>query len=259
MIISISGIRRSGNHAIAMWLIEHSDSCEFYNNFRITPRINKPPNREIYFKLDHLLLELKATRQYGTEHNDNDTLHMEDTYYGLENHEIEEIHTVSNNLYTDHKVLILRDPINNLASILRNRSTLVPLHKFRSLWKSYATDESLVKVIYDKWFINSEYRRDIEKILGIPENDNGMERIHHMGGGSSFDGQSLQRNAQEMKVLKRWWDYRLDDKFLDIINDKELLEIRQEIFGKLPANLRHRLRTRKRLTDEELITKHNLK
>lgn len=248
MIASISGIRRSGNHAIAMWLLSHLDCCEYYNNHIL----NGKRTPSIYYKINGLLLNLTNP----SDHSDNDKVVPTSAIYGLENFEIDKI----KNFDTECKILIVRDPVNNLASILKHKGKLVNLDEFRKLWRSYAAaGDEFVKVIYDKWFCNHQYRRSIEKKLGLEEDDSKLNKVHSMGGGSSFDKVEFQNNAQQMDVLKRWWHFRKDDKFLDIINDKELLRLREQIFGKLPANLRHRLRNRKPLTDEELTEKYDLK
>lgn len=265
MITTISGIRRSGNHAIGLWLIGHFESCEYIHNYgNVVMAKNIPKNKknkpitgikEFYYKVNGLMLELKT----NSNHSDNHLITTNNILYGIENNTIDRIIEITNKVKAKQKILIIRDPINNLASLLKHKASLLSLSQFRTLWKSYANaDSSFIKIIYDNWFSDSEYRRQLENILNLNKSDDGLEKIHYMGSGSSFDGQDFQHDAQKMNVLNRWEQYYDDELYLDIINDPELLGIREKIFGPLPEKLINVLSVRRSFNNKKLIERHNL-
>ena len=56
--------------------------------------------------------------------------------------------------------------------------------------------------------------------------------------GSSFDGMNLKDNAQKMKVLHRWKEFKDDSEFVKVLNmDDELIELSRNIFGYFPKEL----------------------
>jgi len=250
--ISVSGIRRSGNHAISIWLINHFDEIRFFNNIQ---NINNPVNYEDYIQYDNHLLKLNMDRH---NESDNNTFMPFNLLFGFENHSIDDINKKSDELEINHKILIIRDPINNIASLLKYQGNLIPIPHFRKLWKEYAitainnNDNDFIIVLYDKWFSDYQYRRNIEHQMRISECDGGLNRIHRTGRGSSFDGLKKQGHAQNMNVHKRWWDYRKNSLYLSILNDDELLDLRHKLFGKLPINLRRRISKSETVSDEQL-------
>lgn len=251
MILAISGIRRSGNHAISMWIINHFNSTKFYSDYTFpkyretTPHDKEPPEVhyfEKYVKTNEMLLQLGSP--HSTIHSDNAKFMCDNTLYGLENYYPHEIQKF-NDLNFDKKILVIRDPINNLSSIIKNEVPIINLRHYSKIWKSYALEfmndnKEFVKIIYEKWFSDYKYRREIEKELGIGINDDGLNRIHNAGGGSSFDYISKQGNAQSMSINDRWMHCKTNNRYLKTLNDKELLEMRYEIYGELPNLLARR-------------------
>ncbi len=76
-----------------------------------------------------------------------------------------------------------------------------------------------------------DINKEISTFLGKKFTDAGLNRISPKGRGSSFDGMDYQSLAQEMGVLNRWQKIRDTDIFEKLINDDELNELSNEIFG----------------------------
>lgn len=152
-----------------------------------------------------------------------------------------------------YEILILRDPFNLIASRLKrieNRKKLnikglgsqESLKGLVGLWKDYAKEylgytnylkNNKVIINYNKWCVDKDYRENIAKRLGVPFSDKAINDVPADGGGSSFDGQSLQGKAQEMQVMERWKHYAGNKIYEDILCDKELVDLSDKIFGKI--------------------------
>ena len=138
-------------------------------------------------------------------------------------------------------VLVLRDPFNTFASVwhgkrrMRNR-----LHRFyRSQWKVYAREflgetaflpEDTIKVNFNEWFADRDYRRATADALGLDHVDRGRDEVSSDGGGSSFTGQEYQNRGRDMAVLERWRHFIDDPEYLAAF-DKETVELSRRIFG----------------------------
>jgi hypothetical protein len=140
-------------------------------------------------------------------------------------------------------LLVLRDPFNTFASVwhgkrrMRNR-----LHGFyRSQWKVYAREflgestflpDDTVKISYNSWFADDEYRAGLAGRLGLEDGDRGRDEISQDGGGSSFSGRHFHHRAREMEVLERWRHFADDPDYLAAF-DGETVELSRRIFGEV--------------------------
>jgi len=143
-------------------------------------------------------------------------------------------------------VLVLRDAYNTFASVwhgkrrMRNR-----LHRFyRSEWKAYAREflgqtsflpEDTVKISFNAWFADDEYRRQTAATLGLDHADRGVDEVSSDGGGSSFSGQEFQNRARSMAVLDRWRQFVDDPEYVTAF-DEETVELSRRIFGDVTAS-----------------------
>ena len=143
-------------------------------------------------------------------------------------------------------VLVLRDAYNTFASVwhgkrrMRNR-----LHRFyRSEWKAYAREflgqtsflpEDTVKISFNAWFADDEYRRQTAATLGLDHADRGVDEVSSDGGGSSFSGQEFQNRARSMAVLDRWRQFIDDPEYVTAF-DEETVELSRRIFGDVTAS-----------------------
>jgi hypothetical protein len=149
-------------------------------------------------------------------------------------------------------MLILRDPYNLLASKLRwaygerFQPSLDSLFVTREAWKAHAREylgetahlPDRVAVSYNAWFTDPAYRRRLAGTLGLEWSDKGMQEVARWGPtlwGDSFDGLKYDGRATEMKVLERWRAYEDDRFFLNLVDDEELRELSERIFGPLPG------------------------
>src|SRR5262249_54747918 len=149
-------------------------------------------------------------------------------------------------------LLVLRDPWNNLASLLRwARGAVHPISldsvvKAARLWKAYARevlDETAhlrhapTPILFNRWVEDSAYREDLVSRLGIPFSDAGRDAVAPWGPttwGDSFDGLVYAGRAREMPVLERF-RWCAGDPFYRSLFDAEIRELSERIFGPLPG------------------------
>jgi len=234
----IFGIRRSGNHAIINWLryksygsLIHFNDCHiqnnhtndrnifFYNNKKhIFSIIRLNNNKRKNIKLDNLIKK--------KEHTDFCIISYENKYVNSK---------FNDNVYSDFKkdIIILRDPYNLLASILKHPKLHLNIKEFQELWMHYAEKfietNNFIKINYNNWFTNNKYRNDISKKLNLNTNDEGKNIVSHHGSGSSFDKQNFNQKAQQMDVLNRWRVFQKDKVFLSYLN-KDIINLSQKLF-----------------------------
>ncbi len=138
-------------------------------------------------------------------------------------------------------LIILRDPYNTFASWFQKNWRVTP--EIIKLWKSYAYEfmgitnhlkSPKISVSFNQWFSDRSYRQRLADSLGLRFTDRNLNSVSFHGSGSSFDEQSLNEKAQEMKILNRFHNYLGDAKFLQIFeNDPELDKLSKDIFGSI--------------------------
>ncbi len=322
--VFILAIRRSGNHAIANWLIPHYHGIARYlNDFVFAESFNESDEllegnptylyltvqgntlsllnkgqvwtiqefvaREFRARLDasaHVIVKtLYDTRHFEKMINElaldhltarlphwiADDSHLEASVnlFGCENHTPEKLAASFSNwerrfyrpfaasrdrqLATRRTfLLVLRNPLNNLASLMRKPSLWPPnqitVEQFPATWVAYAKEflgetsylSSLGKVVfinYDRWFGDEIYRRGISAQLERSFTDTGLEKVSPNGEGSSFDHLDFSHQAQQMRVLERWKAYQHDPVYLRLLDNRELLRLYAAIYGELPVQL----------------------
>lgn len=140
-------------------------------------------------------------------------------------------------------VLVLRDPFNLVASNLSCHQYSTPtsevLPKMCKIWKNHAREfvgqtsffSNCVKVNFNKWHTDKDYRLELMEELDIRLDDSPYQRIPDFGGGSSFSGKEKQGKASELKITERWKHYKDVPEFKSLLKDDELMELFREIFG----------------------------
>lgn len=143
------------------------------------------------------------------------------------------------------RILILRDPLNWTASILKRVNNLSfnydnnRIKGIRCL-SAYKEHYDLYKsnkyygINYNKWFSNKSYRRQIEKDLGLKETDKGINKVMKYGRGSSFDGRTFDGKASKMKTNERWLEYKDRDEIRMILEDPFFINILDKEFDIKP-------------------------
>ena len=110
-----------------------------------------------------------------------------------------------------------------------------------ALWECYAKEilgetnycPSKIPILFDQWFIDEEYRRSIIEELGFEFTDAGKNIVAAIQNkGSSFDGLKYSQEAEKMKVLDRWKNYKGNRIFKNIfLHYSNLVEYNNRIFG----------------------------
>tara|TARA_Y100000588_G_scaffold310177_1_gene335560 strand:+ start:883 stop:1782 length:900 start_codon:yes stop_codon:yes gene_type:complete len=250
-------MKRSGNHAIASWLICQMD-CVKYHNHPDSPfyiSIDRPSPREEYFiKVSDGHIAWKKETKLNIPYSAS--LKKFTDYYSIENilpstiskFDIQELkkRKVGFELSNYDVILILRDPFNLIASRLQNqRKNKSYVLEVPELWKKYAQEflgqtnylskfPKIININYNHWFSSIEYRRSISNQLGLKFTDKGLNIVSKYGSGSSFEKLDLDGKAQNMEVLYRWDTFKNDEKYLSMFQDNELLDLHEEIFGETP-------------------------
>jgi len=157
------------------------------------------------------------------------------------------------------KVLIIRDPFNLLASryrffyrinLLRAESGKLPIqpaHKTNrnseiswfqkdaiQRWKEYAREalgdtnylgNNKVVINYNHWFKHKRCRKKISENMGLRFSDAKLNYVPENGYGSSFDSETMNGKAQQMKVLERWKRLHKSPEVKRLFNDVELIRL----------------------------------
>jgi hypothetical protein len=228
--IRFFGLRRSGNHGVINWLIpmlgnqvchinDGKPLCRFYNG-------NDGLN---YTKIEIQKTDATIVSYENVDFNE-----------GWPEFDIESPKV--------KYVLLLRDPFNTLASLLRNQTTIqnrswnVPDYELEKLWVQYAKEflkitswlpEDTVMISYNRWFVNETYRRGIADQLELEYSEVGLNKMSGYGGGSSFDQLIYNRSAQNMDVLNRWKRFKSNNSYWHRLQYPELKELSREIFGRI--------------------------
>lgn len=259
--IRFIGLQRSGNHAIINWIFTQAKEPRCFLNYNPVDC-----NPFIYFQKQGTVKEFQ--KDFYKDFNvpmecfgffsDKATL-----IYSYEDDNLEETYTErfaknhdrwlgkSQNCYD---VIILRDPFNLFASrlkkeedIIENRYSLKIEDQRKTLinlWKQYAREfvdktnflkYQKVTISYNRWVTDKDYRRQLAETLGLNFNDETMNEVLPVGGGSSFDRTSKNNDAKQMKVFDRWQFYKDDETFKDVFRDAEIIELSDQIFGDIPG------------------------
>ena len=251
--LRIVGLRRSGNHAIAEWIkAQEKGRVEHLNNLevRCNPYRHKY-NRIIDFYPEHANWANKHYKPLARGHFSP----MDCLILGYEDHALpsitdalfEQMHEVY--LGKSKKrldILIMRDPFNLFASRLKSGMIEIKNEKSTAveLWIQYAKEflnesnylsHNKICISYNRWFSDLEYRQDLANQLGTEFTDAGMDRVAHLGGGSSFDGQNMDGAGRKMAVIDRWKTFIDNPDYRQIFQNQRLLDYSHKIFGDIPG------------------------
>lgn len=237
--IQVFGLQRSGNHAVIAWLLQQSNSpVTFLNN------VDHFKDPFIFFRQGVVHNMILLSRRYP---NKQEALRAEKKallVHSYENlvlrqlavreipHDRDRVIGKSGKVI---KILLLRDFFNWAASRIKlmefRQQDIAPVienfNPMIDLWISYAqefsretrfiTDRELVKISYNRWVVDCEYRAHILGSIGLPLLDNINNAVPNVGGGSSFDRTSFSGAAADMKTTERW-TYLFDPRFQSVIS-----------------------------------------
>lgn len=132
------------------------------------------------------------------------------------------------NIYCE--VILIRSYLNTMASRIKADSKR-PSAKTRpgpELWKSHANAAlSKLYVYFDKWIVDYEYRRQVERDLWLPPNtdaDLALDVVPNDAGGSSFDGTRIDDVREG--ILTRWKHVSLPDGWAE---DQETQRLEEQL------------------------------
>jgi len=162
----------------------------------------------------------------------------------------------------DNKIIIIREFKNWVASLIKhmqssrttNRTNTKKKQQWvwdsktqqqRSLMRTYLrtylehaqyflSSNEYTTILYDKWFSDEDYRKQIVSELGLEFTDMGRDKVSKQGRGSSFDGLDYNGKALEMNVLERYKTMINDDEYIEYISDnQEALDLSNQIVRSL--------------------------
>lgn len=225
------GLKRGGHHAVINWVLAHYDSWLYCNNCLCVDRkINVQYDSDI---------RSKGERPYQIK-----LLSFEDRPFFSES-SFESV--CEANKKPSRNILILRDVYNTFASRFKKRrfphiqgwgEKWINFDDL-SIWKKYALEfvgttnfmSDAIKINYNRWFSDQEYRKKISGNFG-EFTDDGLEEVLDFGLGSSFDYLKFHGNAQKMNVGGRWKEFCSDEEYIRCVtSDEEVLTLNKEIFG----------------------------
>lgn len=219
-VIAFYGMRRSGNHAVAEWLLR----CLSQTDDRIIVKLNLVACGNSCY--------VNAINQYFNSIE----MRTDIQFAGLTYQNILVTHEdVDSNFpakYTQglKKIVVIRDIRDLVASRLKSMNKCLRKNQhffqiddtFFSNWLEHAspktnTEKTLIK--FENWAKSTDYREQICKELGI-KNFDGFSPITHHGGGSSFSGKGVVPTYSELS--NRRYQIQIPDHIQDRINSQDI-------------------------------------
>ncbi|WP_204104516.1 MULTISPECIES: hypothetical protein [Spirulina sp. CCY15215] len=238
-LFQVCGIQRSGNHALINWIISQQPLKTCFINGVFPDQNPWEQNWGISYR----------NFDYWPGHRDlaGALVSKQLLICSYENYALDKIDRHRSQLLVDVgksqevcSVLILRDPYNTFASWLKAGWDVTA--EITEMWKVYAREfigqtsylqNQTVTINFNTWFASQEYRRQLAHALNLEFTDRGLDIITHHGGGSSFDKQSLDGNAKQMNVLRRFQAFVDNPVYRKIFQDQEIQELSEKIFGEI--------------------------
>ncbi|MDJ0744638.1 MAG: hypothetical protein QNJ32_14940 [Xenococcaceae cyanobacterium MO_167.B27] len=252
--IRVAGLKRTGNHAITFWVEAQEKRVGKYCSLN-NVRVNENPYRHKYQNLSYYFPEHQWSINNYKKQAQGNLIPRDCLVYSYEDYSLSQIFSdkfeQKHDLYlgkslTRYDVIILRDPFNLFASRLKSNFLEIKDSKLNltTLWLQYAKEfvgetnylkHNKICINYNLWVKNIDYRREIANQLNIKFTDAGIKKVSSLGGGSSFDQTSLDGEADKMNVEHRWMYYADDPYYNKLINNEEILQYSDRIFGKIPG------------------------
>jgi len=255
-IYNLYALRRSGSHAISIWILHQRYGMKSVNQNQINDKLH-------YFECGDQLAILFNNRGHGSLLNLYD-----ESFANLEkNKDMESIHTaiishedlpISDSAtqkaygvelcFDDYTLkddlFVLRDFKNWLASRYMHskkynsgRDFYEKCRQSCEMWLDYAKEcleSNKYFILYDKWFRDVIYRRKLCDDLELEFIDVGMDKVFDYGKGSSFDGTRFDEHAQKMNVVGRYEQVKNEETIQSLVDEyKECMDMSTEIFQEI--------------------------
>ena len=272
-LIHVCGINRSGQHAISALLLGTCHKAIYKNN------TGKDKTGNAQFALDkrfkhsgsnyQLFVDGKRNREYGinmiTDQMPVDLFIIGSenvTPKGLKNGQrafIKNSNALLKKIGSDRMsenekiVFVIRSPWNHIASSMfwrgKNHFVNNP-EKFVPAWNAIAQEtlrmtnylpkNKFVPILFDKWYDDIEYRKQLCKLLNMDFNDKNKNVILGYGKGSTFQRTN---NGQKLNIKNRWEKCLRNEthtkKLIDMLTyDPQTLEMSEKLFGELPEGIK---------------------
>ncbi|HKK96124.1 MAG TPA: hypothetical protein VJ916_07435 [Anaerovoracaceae bacterium] len=225
------GIKRGGHHAVIQWIANNiGKKVNFHNDAK-----------EQAFKQGTLRYKGKFKQiVYNNKTNE------ECLFYNLENGHLQQYQeTLKSPLIKNHvrTIIIIRDIFNIMASTKKSTPSN-QMHKAvtsrQRAWLEYVNEmqgniqftnkENTHFILFNSWFKSKDYRDNKAKEIGFVNKDKGIDRVTPFGGGSSFDGNNYQKDANSMNVLQRYKEYVNNPDYLSLFTP-QIDKLNKEVFG----------------------------
>lgn len=238
-LIMVYGICKGGSSAVSSWLLGQHRDLEGYDisqeevpGYHLTDKfvqIKTIPNIYISYP-DHPDIFDKSKYEKGHIFERMVFCYEQGDYFTQEN--IDFVHTFVKPKITKN-VVTIRDGRNWLASSIK--SNHYGTHLIRS-WKQLAEEylgitnhlDDKVCILFDKWFADVDYRKDICNQLDIDFTDINYGKMHS---DSAFEGKftdgAMRDKAQELGVLERYKEFSTDQKYGQSYN--QIWELNEKI------------------------------
>lgn len=251
----IVGLKRSGNHAIQNWIggMLPEPIIWLRNNSYLKIRTANRKLIKTPKGIEELLCEATLNKKewfqktnvgssylIGTEHIEPEVFTRRYKRYK------EKVDKFFEKAFSEktYIVWILRDPFNNLASLLRNQAVEGYCKKFAKQWVASAKEHDgqtnflmelnakIIHLDYNEWFRSKGYRYKLAEKMSLEYSEKGLNSITSLG--STFDNFVFQQQAQKMKVLERWKKVVEDLQYHRLLDSDELWSFAEKIYGGPP-------------------------
>ncbi|MRU15164.1 hypothetical protein FDP25_06945 [Roseovarius sp. A21] len=224
------GMRRSGNHAIADWIMRNApgDHAVFLNNCK--PGAS-PLDSFASIEVDGEKQAVRRARGNlpGETTRIGDGALLLVSYEDLSPADFGKKRQVSgafNADLFDFDILIYRSFLNWSASLIKKlqsnpgygpmRRVAIMLNtadRYARMLELVGTapNNGMVPICYDRWFVDGAYREGVLGQLGLPVRDNAVGEVQSYGGGSSFQKDAAA--PEELQTSERWRQMAQDADF----------------------------------------------
>lgn len=225
--IFTASMQRSGQHAVLAWLCKNLAPVIHFNHcvFEVTNgKVVVAPLKGrcvIYTSSDVIDFGIGNVKEMLKKLNDYNL----DDYvilYSFEDLNLDnKIYKKIKSKYLAKEILIIRDPLNWLASAIKhNKATERQLKKKIKIYNKYydlCRSKKAEFIIYNDWLTGE--RSEIYKSLWLPyeyRGDFSDLDVQPFGGGSSFTGSQQSMNLVD-NVQSRWLEMKDNDKFRRLV------------------------------------------
>lgn len=248
--IRLSGMSRSGNHAIIDWMLRQASGRWVFLNCaegKTNPFAScRPLSDGRPWRASWETFDLDAEQAGDLTPKDLLLHSYEDSYNA---HAFSRVYEDNHDAWVGPSterldVLILRDPFNLFAS-RRAMGAELPRPTALRMWKQHARTalkaltarrpgkSRPLPILYNRWASDPAYREEIAGRLGLTFTDEGIDTVAACNGGSSFDGLRYDGRAGAMRVTDRWRAYADDSEYLSLF-DAEMVDLSARLFGPPP-------------------------